>query len=233
MRLLLMSNSTQHGSGYLGYCAAEIKDFLEKSKTIIFIPFALQDWDAYTATARTKFNEMGFELTGIHEHADATRVLEESDCIFTGGGNTFRLLNELYKKELIHIISDKVKSGSINYMGASAGTGIASPTIKTTNDMPIVYPLSFNALNLVPFSFNCHYFDADPNSTHKGETREMRLAEFHEMNDEAVLGLWEGAILRVENNTVILKGTTKAKLFEKDHLQKEYFPGDDLSFLLN
>ncbi len=232
MRLLLMSNSTLHGSGYLGYCAEEIINFLEKNKRVVFIPYALNDWDAYTETARAKFNEIGFELSGIHEYTDTTKALEEADCIFTGGGNTFRLLNELYNRKLIPIISEKVKNGSINYMGASAGTGITSPTIKTSNDMPIVYPPSFNALNLVPFSFNCHYFDADPKSTHKGETREMRLAEFHEMNTEAVLGLWEGAILRVENNKATLKGLTKARLFKIGQPQKEYFPGDDLSFLL-
>lgn len=229
--LLLISNSTQHGSGYLDHCEAEIKNFLgSERKTIVFIPFALHDWDAYAKTARTRLEQMGYAVISIHEREDKKGLIKEADAIFIGGGNTFRLLNGLYQFDLLSPIREAVESGT-PYMGASAGTNVATVSIKTTNDMPIIYPPSFDALNLVPFNINPHYIDPDPTSTHKGETREQRIQEFLEENNNVVVGLREGGMLRREDDQLTLKGNT-ARLFFPDGTIKEYAPGDDLSFLL-
>ncbi|MFQ5650676.1 MAG: dipeptidase PepE [bacterium] len=232
MRLLLSSSSKQHGSGYLDHCADEIIDFLGQAKQVAFIPFALHDWEAYSAAVAARFRKMEFDLSGVHQAGDARGTIAAAEAIFVGGGNTFRLLNELYNQDLLQIMWEKVASGT-PYIGSSAGTGIAGPTIKTTNDMPIVYPPSFDALNLVPFNLNCHYLDPDPKSRHQGETREQRLKEFHEMNDPPVLALREGAMLRVEGKRATLKGNVNARLFLKARPPVEFEPGADLSFLLS
>ncbi|RMF62505.1 MAG: dipeptidase PepE [Calditrichaeota bacterium] len=231
MRLLLISNSTQHGSGYLDHCADEIRDFLGAARNVVFVPFALYDWDAYTTAARTRLQKLGFQVTGIHENEAVHENLRAADALFIGGGNTFRLLKRLYEHDLLEAIRERVRKG-MPYMGASAGTNVACTSIKTTNDMPIVYPPSFDALALVPFNINPHYLDPDPHSTHQGETREQRIKEFHEENDNAVVGLREGALLRVEGQTMTLKGLSGARLFIKGAEPSEYAPGSDLSFLL-
>ncbi|MFQ5709746.1 MAG: dipeptidase PepE [bacterium] len=231
MRLLLISNSTQHGSSYLDHCAEEIQDFLGNARRVAFVPFALYDWEAYTDTVRARLQQLGFEVTGVHEQGQAQRTLEDADAIFIGGGNTFRLLNQLYQQKLLTVIRERVREG-MPYIGASAGTGVACVTIKATNDMPIVYPPSFGALDLVPFNINCHYIDPDPNSKHQGETRAQRIKEFHEENENPVVGLREGALLRVENNAITLKGRANARLFRKGEEAVEYESGADLSFLV-
>jgi dipeptidase E len=230
MRLLLISNSTQHGRGYLDHCANEIQNFLGAVKKILFIPYALQDWDGYTAKTRERYALMDIEAKGIHEFSDGQQAIKEAQAIHIGGGNTFRLLKELYDENLVDIIRERVNAG-IPYIGASAGTNVATVSIKTTNDMPIVYPPSFDALNLVPFNINPHYMDANPDSTHQGETREQRIKEFHEMNDTTVVGLREGALLRIENSTVKLLGINGAKVFKKSGETVECKPGDGLDFL--
>lgn len=231
MRLLLISNSTQYGSGYLDHCSDEIKNFLGTAQQVAFVPFALHDWDAYTNTVRERFRKMGLEVSGIHENHTPLKNVENAEAIFVGGGNTFRLLNELYQQKLISPIRQRVLEG-MPYIGSSAGTNVACVSIKTTNDMPIVYPPSFEALNLLPFNINPHYLDPDPNSKHQGETREQRIKEFHEMNDNPVVGLREGSVLRVENNQITLKGSTNARLFRKGRAPIEFKPGDDMSFLI-
>uniref|UniRef100_A0A3P9HII7 Si:dkey-69o16.5 n=1 Tax=Oryzias latipes TaxID=8090 RepID=A0A3P9HII7_ORYLA len=198
-RLLLVSNSTLHGCGYLDHL---------KSRGMLFVPYALHDRDAYTKTARNKFQTLG-------------------------GGNTFRLLKSLYDSKVVMEIRKRVMEDGVPYMGSSAGTNVATISISTTNDMPIVYPPTFAAIGLVPFNINPHYLDHDSSSRHMGETREQRITQYHEEADTpSVLGLREGSMLLVEGNKATLLGTTKARLFTRGKQTVEYDPGSDLSFLL-
>jgi len=231
LRLLLVSNSTMHGGGYLEHCAGEIRDFLGERKRVLFVPYALADHDAYAVKARQVFVGLGHDLTSAHEHALPTEALEASDAVFVGGGNTFRLLKALYATGLLERIARRAAAG-MPYIGSSAGTNVATPSIRTTNDMPIVMPPSFAALDLVPFQINPHYLDPDPASRHMGETREERLRQFHEEDATPVLGLREGCMLRVEGERMELKGTTAARLFRRGEPGREFTPPCDLSFLL-
>jgi len=232
--LLLISNSTLHGSSYLDHCAENIKEFLGNRKTVVFVPFARPggiSHDGYTKIARERFAKMGFELSGVHETDDMKAAIHNADAIFIGGGNTFVLLSGLYQNDLIDTIRKEVATDK-PYIGTSAGSNVAARSIMTTNDMPIMYPPSFEALNLVPFNINPHYLDPDLNSRHMGETRETRIKEFHVFNDVLVIGLREGALLHVTDNHMILKGSTGARLMQAGQEAVEYLPGDDLSFLL-
>lgn len=230
-RILLISNSTLFGSGYLDHAEHEIRDFLGDNKRVLFVPFALYDRDAYAATAGERFKRMGYELTSIHNAANQFQALADTDTIFIGGGNTFRLLKTLYDQKLLGPIRQRVAEG-MSYIGSSAGSNVAGPTIKTTNDMPIVQPPSFDALGLVSFQLNPHYLDPDPNSKHMGETREKRLQEFLEENDTPVAGLREGAMLRCEDGRIVLKGSTGARIFRRGVDPVETLPGDELDALL-
>lgn len=230
-RLLLISNSTTYGERYLEHCESQIRDILGPARRVVFIPFALHDRDGYTARARERFKEMGYAIDSVHEARDPKELVRSAEAIFVGGGNTFRLLDELYRKDLLKPICAAVDRGA-SYLGSSAGSNLACVTIKTTNDMPIVYPPSFEALNLVPFNINAHYLDPDSGSTHMGETRETRIREFHEMNDPVVVGLREGAMLRIEETAVVLEGTTGARVFRKGADPEEFSPGAVLDFLM-
>jgi len=232
--LLLISNSTLHGSGYLDHCADEISKFLKDVKEVLFIPYARPSGishDKYTEIAKKRFGKMGYKLTGIHKYKMPKDAVKNAEAIFIGGGNTFVLLNGLYKADIMDEIRKKVKNG-MPYIGTSAGSNVACKSIKTTNDMPIVYPPSFEALNLVPFNLNPHFLDPDPKSTHKGETRETRINEFHFFNSDFVVGLREGAMLHIIDNNIKLKGTTGARIFKKNEKPKEFKPGDSLNFLI-
>lgn len=229
-RLLLISNSKTYKEGYLDHVADEIVGFLKGIKRILFVPYALRDRNAYTTTAYNRFKKMGIELESIHKAKNPQEAIERTSAIFIGGGNTFRLLNEMYKTKIIEAVKNKVKKG-MPYIGTSAGANVACPTIKTTNDMPIVYPPNFDALNLVPFQINPHYIEVNTNSKHMGETREQRIKEFHEENLETVVGLKEGSWLRIENNNILLSG--EAKIFIKGKNPVEYKSGNALDFLLN
>lgn len=234
-KLLLISNSTLHGSGYLDHCAGEIKKFLGEIENVLFIPYARPSGathEEYTKIARERFKKMGYNLSGIHEYDNPRDAVKSAESIFIGGGNTFVLIDGLYKNNLIDIIRKRVNEG-IPYIGTSAGSNVACKSIKTTNDMPIIYPPSFEGLNLVSFNINPHYIDPDPNSKHMGETRETRIKEFHFYNDIKVVGLREGAILLINNKKMTLKGSTGARLFKKDGKQEEYKQGDSLDFLLS
>ena len=231
MQLLLISNSTLYGSGYLDHAESEIRDFLGDVKRVLFVPFALYDRDGYAATAHERFAKMGYELSSIHTTPDPVRAVEETDALFIGGGNTFRLLKALYDFALLDPIRRRVADG-MPYIGSSAGSNVAAPTIKTTNDMPIVQPPSFDALNLVWFQINPHYLDPDKNSTHMGETREQRLLQFLEEDSTPVAALREGAILRLENGVTMLKGFSGARIFRKGLEPVETLPGDQLDALL-
>ena len=213
-RLLLISNSTLYGSGYLEHAAAEISSFLTGIGRVLFVPFALADRDGYAARARQTFAAMGYELDSIQEAADKRQAVNQAEAIFIGGGNTFRLLKALYDFDLLEPIRARVELG-MPYIGSSAGSNVAAPTIRTTNDMPIVEPPSFNALGLVSFQINPHYLDPSPDSTHMGETREERILQFLEENETPVVGLREGAMLRIEEGSIMLKGSTGARIFRR------------------
>lgn len=230
-RVLLISNSTLYGSGYLDYAETEIRDFLGTISEVLFIPYALYDRDAYAATARERFEKMGYGLKSIHSAANAPQAVKDAEAIFIGGGNTFRLLKALYDADVLQPIRQRVEAG-MPYIGSSAGSNVAGPTIRTTNDMPIVQPPSFAALTLVPFQINPHFQDPDPNSTHMGETREERILQFLEENDTPVAGLREGAMVRSENGEYVLKGSSGARIFRKGLEPVEIKPGEKLSHLI-
>jgi dipeptidase E len=214
-RLLLISNSTLHGRGYLDHAEREIRDFLAAATPVLFVPFALFDRDAYAGQARDRFGKMGFPLEGIHRAPDPLRAVHEAKALFIGGGNTFRLLKALQDLSLLDPIRRRAAEG-MPYIGSSAGSVVSSPTIRTTNDMPIVEPSSFEALGLVSFQINAHYLDPDPASTHMGETREERIRQFHEENAAAVVGLREGTLLRIEGDSVLLRGAAPARIFRRE-----------------
>ena len=230
-RLLLISNSTLHGSGYLEHAAGEIRDFLGSVSRVLFIPLALQDHDGYAQKTRERFAEMGYGLDSIHQASNAPQAIDQAEAVFIGGGNTFRLLKALYDFKLLDVIRTRVEAG-MPYIGSSAGSNVAAPTIRTTNDMPIVQPPSLEALGLVTFQINPHYLDPDPHSTHMGETREERIVQFLEDNDTTVVGLREGALLRVENSAIQLKGSTGARVFRKGLPAVEFQPGAQLDEVL-
>ncbi len=220
-RLLLISNSFDHKKGYLGHCGEEIVNFLGRVKSVLFIPYAIKDFDKYSSTVEKRLRELKFSVKFIHKEKNPLISVKTAESIFIGGGNTFRLLNELYKNKLIELIRNRVKEG-LPYIGTSAGSNVACPTIMTTNDMPIVEPPSLKSLNLVTFQINPHYIDADPKSTHMGETREDRIKEYLEENSKLVVGLREGSWLRIEGNKIMLKGKSGAKIFQKGKKPKEY-----------
>lgn len=230
-RILLISNSTLYGSGYLDHAEAEIRSFLGDVKRVLFVPFALHDRDTYAATAQKRFEKMGYELWPIHTAVNPAQAVNDTGAVFIGGGNTFRLLKALYDFDLLDPIRKRVEAG-MPYIGSSAGSNVAAPTIKTTNDMPIVQPPSFDALGLVPFQINPHYLDPDPNSKHMGETREERIRQFLEENDTPVIGLREGAMLRIENGETVLRGSSGARIFRKGLEPVEVLPGAQIQTLL-
>jgi dipeptidase E len=230
-RVLLISNSTVHGRGYLDHVEEEIKTFLGESKTVLFFPFALHDRDGYAAKAETRFDAMGYSLESIHKIDNRQRAIAEVDAFFIGGGNTFRLLKALQDLDLLDPIRRRVRAGT-PYIGSSAGSNVAGPTIKTTKDMPIVQPPSFDALGLVAFQISPHYLDPDPNSTHMGETQEERIVQFLEENETPVVGMREGAWIVVQEGSIKLKGLSGARIFRRDHAAVEVRPGAEISDLV-
>lgn len=216
-RILLASTSTVYGGTYLSYLQDELIDFFTGIDEILFVPYARPSGithDEYTQIAQQFFNRVGKRVVGLHTFADPKKAIRQAKAIFTGGGNTFVLVNQLYGLEVMDVLREAVENGTL-YMGTSAGSNIAGQTMQTTNDMPIVYPPSFKTLGLVPFNINPHYLDPDLQSKHKGETRETRIKEFHVFNDTPVIGLREGSWLRVEDEKVSLKGDLTARIFLK------------------
>jgi dipeptidase E len=230
-RLLLISNSTVHGRGYLDHVQEQIKMFLGDARKALFFPFALYDRDDYAAKAKSRFAAMGYTLESAHVTDNPKKAIDRAEALFIGGGNTFRLLKTLQDRELLAAIRRKVKSGA-PYIGSSAGSNVAGPTIKTTKDMPIVQPRSFDSLGLVPFQISPHYLDPDPNSTHMGETQEERILQFLEENETPVVGIREGAWILIENGAVMLKGETGARIFRRGQAPVEVSPGSEISKLV-
>lgn len=232
-KLIIASTSTLHGGGYLEYLLPALKKHFEGCSSLLFIPYARPGGithDEYTKKVAETFAPIGITVKGVHEFDDPVEAVENAEALFTGGGNTFLLVTQLYKTGLMTAIEKAVKNGT-PYLGSSAGSNICGLTMQTTNDMPIIYPPSFKTLGLVPFNLNPHYLDPQPGSTHMGETRETRIKEFHQFNPQPVLGLREGSWLDVNGNTIILKGDLKARLFRQGKEPEELDAGSDISWL--
>ncbi len=233
MRLLLISNSTNPGEPYLDYPKHRIKEFLgDKHIKALFIPYAAVtfSYDDYELKVRDRFREVGHDVISIHQYTDPVSAVKKASAIVVGGGNTWMLLKLLRDNKLIDPVRKKVRAGT-PYIGWSAGSNVACPTIRTTNDMPVVQPSSFRSFNLIPFQINPHYLDANP-AGHAGETREQRIEEFIEVNPGLwVAGLREGTMFMIEGADISLTGPRKARIFRKDHEPLELGEGDDFSFL--
>lgn len=217
-KMIIASTSTVHGSDYLTYLLPSLKDFFSEIGTILFIPYARasgKTYDEYTEQAKTAFAKIDKNVEGIHQFENPKEAVQQARAIFVGGGNTFELVNQLYKNDVLTDLKQVVEKG-IPYLGTSAGANICGVTMMNTNDMPIVYPPSFKTLEFIPFNINAHYLDSDPNSKHMGETRETRIKEFHVFNDTPVLGLREGSWLEVTADEIVLKGNFTARWFEKN-----------------
>jgi dipeptidase E len=230
---IIASTSTLYGGNYLDYLVPELKQHFQNCKSILFIPYAQPSglsYDEYTNRVAVAFSELNIAVRGIHEFEDPKAAIEEAEGIFTGGGNTFLLVFQLYKNKVMDVLAEAIKKGT-PYLGSSAGSNICGLTMQTTNDMPIIYPPSFQTLGIVPFNINPHYLDADLQLKHNGETREMRIKEFHFLNSPPVLGLREGSWLEVKGNKITLRGGLCARLFQQNSAPEEIESESDLSDL--
>jgi len=231
--IIIASTSTVYGSGYLDYILDDLKVFFKNIDNILFIPYARPSgisYDDYTKKVNEVFKKIGKHIKGIHTFKNPIEAVNSAQGIFVGGGNTFVLTNQLYKNNLIDSLKSRISNGT-PYLGTSAGSNICGLSIKNTNDMPIIYPPSFKALSLVPFNINPHYLDLNTNNKHMGETRETRIKEYHIYNSPPVIGLREGSWLHVKNNSIILKGHLKARVFEYNKLPYEIKPETELNNL--
>jgi dipeptidase E len=230
--LFLLSSTAVAGMQPLAYALDAVKDFLGEERVVHFVPYAMTDHDDYTAWAQQTMAPLGIAVKGVHTEADPYQVVAEAHVLYVGGGNSFRLLKILQEHNLLDMVRARVEAGDMRYMGSSAGTNMACPSLRTTNDMPIVQPASFEAFSLIPFQINPHYLDPDPNSTHQGETRAQRIKQFLEENNVPVLGMREGCWLRRRGAELHLGGITNACLFTRGTEPQEIAPGADLSWLL-
>lgn len=222
-KLIIASTSTLHGGSYLEYLLPTLQEHFAGCSSLIFIPYARpggMSHDDYTANAAAFFTKLNITVKGIHQFEDPKAALTDAEAVFTGGGNTFLLVSQLYKTGVMTALQDAIERG-VPYLGSSAGSNICGLTMQTTNDMPIIYPPSFRTLGAVPFNLNPHYQDPQEGSTHMGETRETRIKEFHQFNTQPVLGLREGSWLEVNGNTVLLKGNLPARLFRQGREPEE------------
>ncbi len=231
MNILLASTSTLYGGKYLDYLRDELPVLFRGVSEILFVPFARPggiSHEAYTEKARSFFAELGLSVRGLHEFEDMAAAITNAEAYFTGGGNTFLLVRTLHEHGLMNVLADEVKRGK-SYLGTSAGSNIGGLNMKTTNDMPIVYPPSFDCMGLVPFNLNPHYLDPNPDLQHNGETRETRILEFLTQNDTKVVGLREGNWIRREGNHITVQGSESTRIFERDKEPYEIEPGSVLS----
>ncbi len=230
---IIASTSTIHGSSPLEYLYEALQELFDGIDEILFIPYARPggiSHDEYTIGVNNIFKKINKRVMGIHMFDDPLEALKNAKGIYTGGGNTFLLVDQIYRNNILEPLQDKILSGT-PYLGTSAGSNICGLTMQTTNDMPIVYPPNFKTLGIFPFNINAHYLDPDPNSTHKGETRETRIKEFHKLNPQPVVGLREGSWLRIKNKEIILEGDLTARIFEQNEIPYEINPKSLLSKL--
>lgn len=232
-KVILASTSTLYGGGYLEYLLPTLRKHFENVKTLLFIPYARPSGishEDYTAKVSEAFSKINIAVKGLHEFEDPTNAILEAEAIFTGGGNTFLLVSQLYNNNLIEVLKATINKGT-PYLGTSAGSNIGGKTMNTTNDMPIVLPKSFETLGFINFNLNPHYLDPIEGSTHMGETRETRINEFHKQSSIPVLGLREGSWLEVYDDNVIVRGDLTARLFRQNEFPVEIAPGENLNFL--
>lgn len=230
MNIILASTSTLFGGNYLEYLTPEIEKLFSGINEIIFIPFARPggiSHDDYTEKVGIFFASLSIKVKGLHEFENKTEALKSAKGIFTGGGNTFLLVKTLHEENLMKVVKENVVNGT-PYLGCSAGSNIGGLNMKTTNDMPIVYPPSFECMGLVPFNINPHYLDPNPDLKHNGETRETRIMEFLTQNDTKVVGLREGNWIRKVGNQITVEGKELTRIFEKDKAPYEIAPGAEL-----
>ncbi|MEC4051421.1 dipeptidase PepE [Myroides odoratimimus] len=231
--LIIASTSTIYNGTYLEYLLPTLKEHFKNISTLLFIPYARPGGithDQYTEKVRTAFATINIDVKGIHEYNSPVEAVQQAEGIFTGGGNTFLLVQQLYKNNVLNAVIDVVNNGT-PYLGCSAGSNICGLTMETTNDMPIVYPPSFKTFGFVPFNLNPHYLDPIEGSTHMGETRETRINEFHAFNTQPVVGLREGSWLEVKGDRITLKGELDARIFEQNKEAYEVKTNTDLSHL--
>jgi len=231
--IIIASTSTLHNGEYLDYLLPELKQFFGKCDEILFIPYARPggiSHEDYTKKVSNSFSKIAVSVKGIHEYENPIEAIESAKGIFVGGGNTFLLVSQLYKNNIIDTLEKVVKNGT-PYLGTSAGSNICGLTMSTTNDMPIVYPPSFRTLGFVSFNINPHYLDPIEGSTHMGETRETRINEFHQFNPQPVVGLREGSWLAVKGDSIKLKGTLTARIFKRGETPIEVTPETELNEL--
>ena len=231
--IIIASTSTLHNGKYLEYLLPVLEKHFATANTILFVPYARPggiSHGEYTSIVSVAFARINKKVIGLHEFKNPIEAIENAEGLFTGGGNTFVLVNELYRNNVLDSLEKVIKNGT-PYLGTSAGSNICGLTMNTTNDMPIVYPPNFRTLGLVPFNINPHYLDAEANSTHMGETRETRIKEFHFYNPQPVVGLREGSWLEVRGEAIKLKGALKARIFRKNQTPEEVEPETDLNDL--
>lgn len=230
--MIIASTSTVHGSGYLAYILEELADLYKDTNEVLFIPYARPGGithDEYTAIAAKAFSKIGKIVRGVHEFENPNEAVSNAKGIFTGGGNTFLLVSQLYKTEVIISLREAIFNGT-PYLGTSAGSNICGLTMQTTNDMPIIYPPSFKTLGTIPFNINPHYLDPIEGDTHMGETRETRIKEFHKFNTIPVVGIREGSWIRVVGEKISLEGPHTARIFEQDKMPYEMPSGTEITF---
>lgn len=233
--LIIASTSTLHGGEYLDYLLPTLENHFKNCDTIIFIPYARpggMTHDEYTERVAIAFSKINKKIIGLHTFKNPIEAIENAEGIFTGGGNTFLLVTQLYENDVMQTLSNVIESGT-PYLGSSAGSNITGISMQTTNDMPIIYPPSFKTLGAIPFNLNPHYLDPNLQSKHMGETRETRIKEFHAFNTTPVLGLREGSWLDVKGEKILLKGNLTARLFRQNQVPEEINPETDLAFLGN
>ena len=232
--MILASSSSVYGSEFLEYLLPQLRTLFEGVSQLLFIPYARPGGithDEYTSHVEKAFNAIGIKAKGIHTFPNPKEAIENAEAIYTGGGNTFVLVDKLYEYNLMDVLKETIENGT-PYLGTSAGTNICGVSMKTTNDMPIVELKKYTTLGLISFNINAHYIEPKRNSTHKGETRETRIKEFHAYNNTPVIGLKEGSWLSVNGNQVVLKGDLNAMLFEQGKRKKEVVPETDFSLSL-